>query len=248
MSAMKALTRAQSRRVDELAVDALAMDGLVLMENAGRNAAAAAVALLARRRGLEPGDARVAVMCGGGNNGGDGYVVARHLCNAGASVRVYTAVDPGCLRGPALANCRVAQAMGLAPVPARDDRGLAAASRAWAHAHLIVDGLLGTGFAGEVRPHMAALITACNAARTAGALVVALDVPSGLDCDTGRPAEPTVTADLTVTFVAPKVGFDRPEAAGVLGEVQVADIGAPPWLAERAAGLNSGPAETGWPP
>jgi len=95
----------------------------------------------------------------------------------------------------------------------------------------VVDALLGTGFRGEVRAHLADVIERCNA--LAGPKVVAIDLPSGLDCDTGQPSNATIQADVTVTFVAPKVGFDAPGATRYTGRVVVADIGTPPSLIDR---------------
>jgi NAD(P)H-hydrate epimerase len=102
---------------------------------------------------------------------------------------------------------------------------------------LIIDALLGTGFTGGLRPDMLELIQHINAQRDTSSppTVVAIDIPSGLDCDTGRPSPTAVQADLTVTFVAPKLGFSQPAAWPFIGKVEVADIGVPPELIRRAA-------------
>lgn len=213
-------------------MEKIGIPGMVLMENAGRNAAQAVLALLDERK-IDRGRARVAVVCGGGNNGGDGYVVARHLYNAGVWVVLHPVKDPRALAGDAQLNCTVAAKMGVEIRLARDKEELAAASADWDRAHVIVDALLGTGFVGVLRSPVDAVINRINKARTWGSSVVSLDLPSGLDCDTGRPARPTIRADLTVTFVARKVGFGRSGAAEFLGRVLVADIGAPPALIDR---------------
>ncbi len=225
------LSRAQVRAVDRLAIEELGIPGVVLMENAGRGAAEHVLAELRSRRGAARG-ARVVVLCGGGNNGGDGYVVARHLHGAGVAVELVATVPPGELRGDAATNARVALAMGLVPavVGAAPDAG--ALADAWAGADLLVDGLLGTGFHGTVRPPLDAVIDAAN---RAGPPIVAVDVPSGLDADLGRAAGPAVRAASTVTFVARKLGFDAPGAAAWTGRVVVAGIGAPPELVARVA-------------
>jgi NAD(P)H-hydrate epimerase len=233
MNSGLALTRQQVRRVDQLAVEQLGIAGVVLMENAGRNAAQRVLELLRQRR-VARSSARVAVVCGGGNNGGDGYVVARHLHNAGVTVTLCPARDPAALTGDAMTNCLIATRMGLPMQMARDASELADASGNWDVTHVIVDALLGTGFTGTLRPPMAAVIDRINAAGRWEASVVAMDLPSGLDCDTGQPADPTIRADLTVTFVGPKVGFDRPSAREHLGQVVVADIGVPEALIEQA--------------
>jgi NAD(P)H-hydrate epimerase len=228
---MQTMTRAQVRRFDQLAIERLGIPGVVLMENAGRQVADAVLDLIELDLQLIPSDATVAVLCGGGNNGGDGYVIARHLHNQGARVRAYAfkAIDQ--LQGDAAVHARIVQRMGL--VEAMDDQDAVLKHESQVlGSHVLVDALLGTGFAGGVRPEMARAIGLCLEAKQRGARVVAVDLPSGLDCDTGQPATPCVQADVTVTFVARKVGFDVPEAAEFIGEVIVADIGAPMELAE----------------
>lgn len=223
------LTRAQSRELDRRAIEELGIPGCVLMENAGRGAAEAIVA--ARR---EAGPRRAAIVCGAGNNGGDGYVVARHLAIRGWTVELAALGDPARLTGDAALNHGICRAMGLA-VAVLDEAGPGAAARGWARADVLVDAVLGTGFRGELRPAARATIEAMNAAR--GPLAVALDVPSGLDADTGRPSDATFRADLTVTFAAPKVGFLAEEAAPWLGRLVVAGIGTPPALVAGVAGV-----------
>jgi len=223
------LTRNQVRRVDELAIHRYGIAGLVLMENAGRNAAA----VIDRAYGPT---GRAVIFCGTGNNGGDGCVIARHLHNAGWSVRVVLAGDVSRMTPDASANYRIIEAMGLRPVTAIDAATQQAAASSITSDEIVVDALLGTGFSGDVRSPMAELIHAINAAKKRA--VVAVDLPSGLDCDTGTPGRATICADLTITFVARKRGFDSPEAVLYLGRIEVADIGAPcELLAEVAAGL-----------
>jgi NAD(P)H-hydrate epimerase len=237
---MLILNRDQVRRVDRLAIDELGITGVVLMENAGRTCAK----VLLDRLGVPPASvqdagetpavrSRVAILCGGGNNGGDGYVIARHLHNAGVEVKVYSAVDPAKLTGDALINRRIVEKMDLPRAEIVSAAQLADAEREWAGAALLVDALLGTGFSGEMRPPMAAVIAACNRLHAAGKPVVAVDLPSGLDCDTGKPAAETIRADTTVTFVARKPGFLIPGAEVYSGEVIVAGIGVPPELIAR---------------
>ncbi len=225
------LSRDQVRRVDRLAIEELGIPGIVLMENAGRNAAGVIFDLLCDELALDPAKARVAVLCGGGNNGGDGYVIARHLHNRGVSVRVYTTVDPATLKGDAAVNHTICAKMGLPIERITTAQQVATHAQGWSGAHVVVDALLGTGFRGEVRAHLADVIKRCNA--LAGPKVVAIDLPSGLDCDTGGPSNATVQADVTVTFVAPKIGFDAPSATRYVGRVVVADIGTPPGLIDR---------------
>jgi NAD(P)H-hydrate epimerase len=225
----RALAREELRAFDRRASAELGIPPAILMENAGGNAAREALALLAERGG-DPAAARAAILCGGGNNGGDGYVVARHLRIAGAAVEVFSAVPRERLSGDAALFRAIVERMGI-PVESIDPgegdpgEGLAAQAARWGRADLLVDALLGTGFRGELRADLARILSAANA--LSGPLRVALDLPSGLDCDTGQPAQATFRADLTVTFVARKLGFDAPAAQPYLGRVVVAEIGSP---------------------
>jgi NAD(P)H-hydrate epimerase len=215
---MRPLTREQVREIDRRAIEEFGLPGIVLMENAGRGAAE----LL---HGLAPG-ATVAIVCGGGNNAGDGFVIARHLENLGHAVRLLLACEPAECRGDAAIAWRVVERAGIpairlaAATPADWERALAGA--AW-----IVDALLGTGARGAPRGAIATAIEAVNAARSRGAKVCAVDLPSGLDCDTGTAPGACVGADVTTTFVARKVGFDAAAAAPLLGAVHVVGIGVP---------------------
>jgi hydroxyethylthiazole kinase-like uncharacterized protein yjeF len=227
------LSRAELARIDLLAVEEYGLPGAVLMENAGRGAAEEVLRLLRERGGAER-SSFVAVFAGPGNNGGDACVVARHLANAGVVVELFAAAAPARLRGDAATMRGAVDRMGIPVHDAAEERAAALVRTRLAEAAIVVDGLLGTGFEGEVRPAIARLIEAVNERRrSGGARTVALDLPSGLDADTGRAARPTVVADLTVTFVARKLGFDAPEAKPYLGEVVVGSIGAPAALVER---------------
>lgn len=209
------LTREQARGVDRRAIDQLGFPGPVLMENAGRGC----VDLLERLGVAGP----VLVLCGKGNNGGDGFVIARHLAIRGVEARVALTDDPAGLAGDALTAYRMLQACDVqeqvlsGPVePVLDQL---AAGCDW-----IVDAVLGTGAKGDPRPPADAVIRWANEQPVRR---MAIDLPSGLDCDTGQPGEPTFRADFTCTFVAPKIGFDQPTAKPLLGEVHTVSIGLP---------------------
>jgi NAD(P)H-hydrate epimerase len=220
----KSLTRAEVREIDRRAIEEFGLPGIVLMENAGRGAAE----LL---HGLAP-RAAVVIVCGRGNNAGDGFVIARHLENLGHDVRLLLAGDPAELRGDAAIAWRVAERAGI-PAMRLDAATPADWERALAGAEWIVDALLGTGASGPPRGAIATAIEAVNAAGRRGTKVLAVDLPSGLDCDTGTAAGGCVRADVTATFVARKVGFDVPDAAPLLGAVHVVGIGAPRALLNR---------------
>jgi NAD(P)H-hydrate epimerase len=207
------LTRAQVRDIDRRAIEAFGVPGVVLMENAGRGAAELLLSLGAR--------GPVAICCGKGNNGGDGFVIARHLDNREIAVRVLLFARPDQLTGDAAINCRIIEQTGI---PLMTEPDTATLTTTLAQAAWIVDALFGTGLTGAVRPPLDGVIGAIN---SSGKPVLAVDIPSGLDCDTGLPLGATVRAAHTVTFVAPKIGFAQPAAREWLGQVHVVDIGAP---------------------
>jgi len=221
MFRMVRLTRAQVRRIDRLAVERYHVPGVVLMENAAIAAANVAAAM------VPPGAGSVLILCGGGNNGGDGLAVARHLHNRGYDVRILLAADPAKYAGDAKINWDICRAMNL-PFANATAQAIAECGAA-----LIVDAIFGTGLTQPPRAPFADLVAAVEKTL---APVLAIDIPSGLDCDTGRPLGPAcVRAKRTVTFVAEKTGFGEPGAREYLGEVIVGDIGCPRELVEAEA-------------
>jgi len=234
-----ALTREQVRTLDRIAIEEYGIPGAVLMENAGAGAAR----LLLERAAAPAAELRVAILAGPGNNGGDGYVMARHLANAGCAVELYSTATREGLDGDAALNRRIVDRMGLVVREVLTAHQLADSRPAWRRAHVLVDALLGTGFQGQVRPHLRAVIEAVNEVSQpgsgAGPAVCAVDLPSGLDCDTGQPSNATVRASYTLTFAAPKVGLELPAARAWTGPVSCVDIGAPAGLASRLAGVSA---------
>ncbi|HUX15334.1 MAG: NAD(P)H-hydrate epimerase [Phycisphaerae bacterium] len=214
-------TRDEIRAFDRYAIEALGVPGIVLMENAGRQIAEAARAMLAGR--AKP---RVVILTGPGNNGGDGFVVARHLAMAGIRAEVALLAPREKIVGDADTNLRVLEAMGfqVRVLAGKVETMLGELRPMLAEADLVVDGMLGTGTRGEIREPYASVIGAVNDARRP---VLAIDIPSGLDPDTGKPLGPTIRATKTVTLAAVKVGFRKPGAAEYTGEVVLADIGVP---------------------
>jgi NAD(P)H-hydrate epimerase len=217
---MPSLTREQSREMDRISMQELGIPGIVLMENAARGIAQVAL----RRLDGRPGP--VSVVCGPGNNGGDGLAAARHLANAGADVRIHLVVPPEAYRDgsePAV-HLAVARAMGLPLSEGVDLEGAA----------LILDGIFGTGLVRQVRSPFGAAIQAINDAPGA---VLAIDLPSGLDANTGEILGVAVRADATATMGAKKAGFALGAGPDLVGEVEVIDIGIPPSVIARCAAM-----------
>ncbi len=215
-----ALTCQEIRELDILAIEHVGIPGIVLMENAARAVAECIYQVL-----LDPARARVLFLCGPGNNGGDGLVAARHLRNAGAQVAVVLAAPRDKYRSDAALNLAIYERMEGTLFQATDEQQRKEIDARIGECDVIVDALLGTGSAGTPRGVIAKLIKVANAA--SGARRVAVDIPTGLDADSGKVGEPCFRADATVTFVAAKVGFASDAARAVLGRVVVVDIGVP---------------------
>jgi NAD(P)H-hydrate epimerase len=227
------LTRDEVRELDRRAINDFGLPGAVLMENAGRGCAD----LLMR---FNPERRPTVILCGPGNNGGDGFVIARHLDNADRPAFVWLLADETRLTGESALNCTVLQRSRSVPVLVGTDNlmtdrpdasmSLRIAERALGSPVWIVDALFGTGLSRELRSPYSDFVAVVNESRNP---VLAVDIPSGLDCDTGEPLGPTVRATHTATFVAPKRGFLNPNSKQWTGEVHVIDIGAPRVLVEE---------------
>jgi len=211
------LDRLSVRAVDRAAIVEYGIPGVVLMENAARGLAAEALDMLGGPTGS------VVIVCGTGNNGGDGWALARHLHNAGVRVTVAPLGEPR-EGSDAAVNCRVCRNMALREIAPED------LPAHLGDCDLIVDAIFGTGLAGLVTGAAAAVIERIN---DSGRPVLAVDVPSGLDCDSGESLGSTVKATRTVTLVAHKPAMNIATAREHLGRVVVADIGAPVELLER---------------
>jgi NAD(P)H-hydrate epimerase len=219
------------RALDRVAIDRLGIPGVVLMENAGRHAAEFIYSTL-----VHPAASRVVVLCGPGNNGGDGFVIARYLHNAGVAIAIVLAAPPEKSQGDAAINRRILEQMGLKFLPAFEPAGADGIRAALGVADVIVDALLGTGSGGDPHGVVADLIQLANAASRARR--IAIDIPSGLNADSGTPGSPCFRADATVTLLAPKIGFTVPAAREYVGRVVVVDIGLPPSLrSDRNSGV-----------
>ena len=216
-------TSDQMRSFDRATIERLRVPGILLMENAGRECARTLAAALDLRT------RRVLVVCGRGNNGGDGFVVARHLSGIAAAVDVALLGSASALKGDARTNFQALRAFAartpgtLAIRTVRSVRDLTSL----APPDVVVDAILGTGFTGEVKGLPADAIKWINRKKS---FVLAVDIPSGVDASTGRAPGPAVRADLTVTFAAPKVGHFVGEGCDLSGRVEVREIGIPPFV------------------
>ena len=216
------LSRAELRELDRRAIQDFGIAGAVLMENAGRG-----VAELLESLGI---CGPVAICCGKGNNGGDGFVIARHLAIAQVEVSVHLFGRPEELTNDAAANFHILQkSAARIEVYPECNLDLAGFVRTLAVSEWVVDALFGTGLSRPIKAPFAEVLEAMNAGP---AKVLAVDIPSGLDCDTGLPLGMAVRATHTATFAAVKKGFVNPSALAWLGKLHVIDIGIPHSLTE----------------
>ena len=226
---MLALSRARVREVDAVAMDEYSLPGIVLMENAGRNASEAIVRLFD-----SISDQNVVVLVGPGNNGGDGLVIARYLELAGAKVRVVLASPPQRFRGDSLTNLEIIKRSGINQVCLAG-----AVAVQWQNALLsatcVIDAILGTGATDAARGDSKVAIESILGRMKIDPRprVISIDVPSGFDCDRGVPCGPCVCANETLTFVASKQGFKTNGAEIYTGRIQIVDIGVPQVVRNR---------------
>ncbi len=237
---MKLATASQMRELDRRTIEEFGLPGMVLMEAAGRAATAAVRELLPC---ASPGP--VVVVAGKGNNGGDGFVVARWLHDAGIPVEVCLLPAAAELAGDAAANCDLALNLG---VTVHEEASPSLLVDRLAGASIIVDAVLGIGISGEVR---GAALIAIETMNASSAPVVAADIPSGIHADTGAILGVAVDARITVTFGLPKVGLHQYPGRACCGEIRVAEIGIPRAFIDEAglsANLTDGPAAAGMLP
>jgi NAD(P)H-hydrate epimerase len=216
------MSRDEVRAFDAWAINELGIPGMVLMENAGRSCAD-----LIKEKLSGVTRPKVCIFCGTGNNGGDGYVIARHLLNSGFEVVVVIVGDRNKIKGDAKINLDILERMGQQVEQLNPEDGdIPGQVKTFAAgADMLVDGLFGTGLSGQLSDEYKELIEGINAQRKP---ILAVDIPSGLDCDTGEPLGAAVRASFTVTFVAVKKGFRTAKAIAYTGEIFVASIGVEP--------------------
>ncbi len=221
---MKLATSAQMHEIDARTINETGIPGIVLMENA-----ALRVVMEIEKSLVSLKDRRITVFAGKGNNGGDAFAVARHLFNNGSKVKVYTFADITQLTGDSGINYKAMLNTGVECIQVKDDSRDEEIEAQIADVDIIVDGMLGTGIKGEVRGVARNLIELIN---KSGRPVVAIDVPSGLDSDTGRVSGTCIKAAKTVTFGLLKTGLTVYPGKEYCGEVILADIGIPSNITE----------------
>ncbi len=216
------MSRDEVRAFDAWAINELLIPGIVLMENAGRSCAELV------KYQLKKANACVCIFCGTGNNGGDGFVIARHLINASMKVKVMICGDSSKIKGDAKTNLDVLREMGQ-PVDELNlsDSNLDSRINIFTGGvDIIVDAIFGTGLNGQLNEDYIRLIECIN---SQGTRILAVDIPSGLDCDTGHPLGASIKADWTITFAVMKKGFVFDgESSQYTGEIWIASIGIEP--------------------
>ncbi len=222
---MRLVTAEEMRLADSSAINEYGIPGAVLMENAGHALANQAEKMLGTLNGK-----KIAIFCGGGNNGGDGLVAARHLYNRGCEVRLYFLADPEVFRGDALLNYNIITNMGITGFQLLEGNRLNVARMALWSSDLAIDAIFGTGMHDNVQDIALEVINMLNESDTP---VIACDIPSGLSASTGQPLGAAVKAAATVTFGFCKMGLVLPAARQFVGELIVADISLPVQVEEN---------------
>jgi NAD(P)H-hydrate epimerase len=222
---MKVATAEQMQELDRKAIETYRIPGIVLMENAGRGATDAISSVFP-----DVGKRKIAIVAGKGNNGGDGFVVARYLLNRAVSVKVYLLADPKALRGDAETNFQIFQRMKGEVISVPSSKDYQKMKKELEKFDLLIDAIFGTGLDAEVRGYYREVIDHLN---TLQKPIIAIDIPSGLDANTGKPLGTAIRASLTVTFGLLKVGHLIPPGPDYVGEVKLIDIGYPRKLVEE---------------
>jgi len=222
---MKILTSAEMREIDRAAIEELGIPGIVLMENAGLR-----IVRALKARFPSVACERIVIAAGKGNNGGDGFVIARHLFNSGARPEVLLLAAKDEVKGDAAVNLAVAIKMGIPVTEVRDTAAWKKVRVALPRASIVIDALFGTGLVKPLEGLYAAAVEDIN---KSGAFKLAVDIPSGLSADTFEEIGPSIAADLTVALAAPKVAHIFPPASDRVGELVIAPIGIPHALFEK---------------
>ncbi|MFQ5835728.1 MAG: NAD(P)H-hydrate dehydratase [bacterium] len=227
---MKVVTSQEMQKLDELAIKTIGIPSIVLMENAGIKV----VEAIEKEYSPLPGKS-VYILCGPGNNGGDGMVVARHLFNRGVIVEVFLLAEKTRIKGDASINLSIAEKLGIGVKKVNSAQDLKLLHQELNHADIIVDALLGTGSTLPLRGLMRETVSLVN---QCSRCTIAVDLPTGLDADTGEVPGEAIKANLTVTFAYPKRGLYLYPGINYAGKIEVVDIGIPSSLGEEKVRCN----------
>ena len=227
---MRILNAAQMREADRFTIEEIGIPSLVLMENAGRQVVAAMGAAYESRL-----DGRVAVLCGRGSNGGDGFVVARTLALRGIDTAVFVVSALADVRGDARINLDILGRLGITVVEVNDEQTWELHFSEISQCTLIVDALFGTGLKAALSGMMETVVADVNAS---GIPIISIDLPSGLSADTPYLIGDSIDASMTVTLAAPKLPLVLPPGEARAGDVVIADIGIPVEVLEALDGMH----------
>ncbi|SFG00322.1 NAD(P)H-hydrate epimerase [Desulfotomaculum arcticum] len=216
---MRLVTGSEMAAIDHAAINDYAIPGIVLMENAGIRTVEIISQLLESTT-----NTNIVILAGKGNNGGDGFVIARHLYNKGARVQLFLFGEENKVKGDALTNLTIWKGMGQKIYPLNSTHDVNMVKMAVNSAELIIDALYGTGFKGTVSDLLASVFKSIN---LSGKTVIAVDIPSGIEADTGKINGPCIRADHTVTFAYPKLGLVLYQGCNYVGKLHVVDISIP---------------------
>jgi NAD(P)H-hydrate epimerase len=222
---MKVATAEQMQELDRKAIEVYRIPGIVLMENAGRGAAEVITNTFPDLQ-----KKRVAIVAGKGNNGGDGFVIGRYLLNKGIPIKVFLLTDPKSLRGDAETNYQIFARMKGEVISIPSSKDYQKVKKDLEKFDLLIDGIFGTGLDAEVRGYYREVIDHLNTLKKP---IVAIDIPSGLAADTGKPLGTAIRASLTLTFGLPKVGHLISPGIDYVGDLKVIDIGIPKSLVDE---------------
>lgn len=225
MEEMKVLTSSEMRKIDEYSIKNLGIPGCVLMENAG-----VGIMDIFKKLFIEVEGIYVTILCGKGNNGGDGFVLARHLLNHGAGVSVFLLGNKSEIKGDAKINFSVAEKIKVSIVELENSKSLIKLKKSLLDSDVVVDAIFGTGFKGSVKGIAKEVIEMTN---EFAPFVISIDCPSGLDCDNGQIGGKCIQADLTATMALMKRGLLLYPGRNYAGEIHVIDIGIPSDLANK---------------
>jgi len=224
---LRIVTSEEMRKLDSSAIKNYGIPGIVLMENAGLQVLNKITSIL---QGQIAGK-RIAVICGKGNNGGDGMVAARHLMNMGADVKLFLLARPDEIKGDAGVNLIILQRMNAKIYLLLNEKDLHRLEISLIYSHLVIDAIYGTGFKGNTNDMVSKLISMVNDNKRT---VISVDLPSGMEADTGKVFRECIKANYTVTFGLPKLGMFLEPACRFVGELTIADISLPRKLVEDA--------------